>query len=306
MDFDVVVVGGANIDIVGKSDSQIIMEESNLGDIYYNFGGVGRNIAENLARIGIKVKFITALGRDDDGKKIFEHLKSLNINTRDIVISKEYATSKYLYILDSNGEMVTAINSMKIVSLIDDKKITNMCETVRSSEYLLLDGNIKESVIGSIFENCTDTKIIFDPVSITKSKKIVPYLDKLYALKANKFELEHLSGVKITDDESVIKAGKKLIRKGTKKVFITLGEKGALYMDKDEYFFRQNMDANVVNVTGAGDAFSAGFIYGLIKGHNSQKTMDFGLAAASITVESEKTCSEKLNERTIIERINNV
>ena len=77
----VVVIGAANIDIGGTAYKELIPADSNQGIITISFGGVGRNIAYNLAKLGVNVVFITALGDDTLGKDLLNHCKDSGINT---------------------------------------------------------------------------------------------------------------------------------------------------------------------------------------------------------------------------------
>ena len=110
----IMVIGGTNVDIQGFSRSELRAHDSNPGYVGVSFGGVGKNIAENIARLDINTKFITVFGNDLYGEKIKDHLNKLDIDVSDSLILENEETSIYLSILDSNGEMNVAISSMEI------------------------------------------------------------------------------------------------------------------------------------------------------------------------------------------------
>ena len=110
----IAVVGGVNIDIGGRSDAPLVAGDSNPGRIRSSLGGVGRNIAHNLALLGAKVKLITALGADDGAKRVEASCADLGIDLTDSLYVPDGATSTYLFLADSNGDMALAMNDMAI------------------------------------------------------------------------------------------------------------------------------------------------------------------------------------------------
>lgn len=108
----ITVIGGANIDIQGAPVNKIIPKDSNPGIIKSSLGGVGRNIAENCARLGLQTKLITAVGDDKEGMLILKEAKALGIDTADVSVRTDYGTSTYLFVLDEEGELLVAIADM--------------------------------------------------------------------------------------------------------------------------------------------------------------------------------------------------
>ena len=114
----VCIVGGANIDITGTSFFLLNPNDSNPGKITTSLGGVGRNIAENLSRMGIHVEFITTLGGDYYSRDIEKSCERLNISLKYSQKAAEKSTSTYLCINDKHGEMQLAISDMEIYNNI--------------------------------------------------------------------------------------------------------------------------------------------------------------------------------------------
>lgn len=115
----IVVIGGSNIDIKGKSSTTIIKNDSNPGTIKMSCGGVGRNIAENLSRLDLPVIFLSCIGDDALGNNIKHGLNEAGIDTKHLLTTKKYSTGTYLVVLNNDGEMYVALNSMEINNLIN-------------------------------------------------------------------------------------------------------------------------------------------------------------------------------------------
>ncbi len=299
----VTIIGGSNVDIQGKCIGNMRMHDSNVGAIKFTRGGVGRNIAENFARLGGDLRFITALARDEYGRKIFEHLQDLGIDIYDSILSRDYETSTYMYILNEKGEMVVAVNDMSIMKLIDDKLIINAKDKINRSVYTFFDGNVSEEAIKAIFDIKKGTKIVVDPVSVAKVDKIKPYLSQIYCIKLNNYEASKLSDIYVVDEDTAIKAAEYFIEQGVEKVFITMGAKGVLYMSKNNMIYKPAYKTEVKNATGAGDAFSGAMIYAMVNDYSDEEIVELGMGAALLTIEHEETCVPDMSLEKIKERL---
>ena len=119
-----------------------------------------------------------------------------------------------------------------------------------------------------------------DPVSIAKASKIIDIIGKFHTVKPNRLEAELITGIKITDNQSMLKAAQNLFERGCKQIFMTLGKEGVFYYDGIEYgeYCQRNTEVNSAN--GAGDAFTAGIVYGFLKLDSIKKTAKYATAAA--------------------------
>lgn len=299
----VTVIGGSNIDIEGKSCVDILMHDSNPGIIKFSEGGVGRNIVENFARLGGDVRFVTALARDEYGRMIYDHLKELNVDLDDAIVSRDHSTSTYMCVLGEDGEMFVAINDMSIISLISPDLIFSMKDKLNESDFVFFDCNIEDATVKAIYDTVDSSKIIVDAVSKYKVKKIAPFLDKTYCIKLNSAEASELSGIKVENKADVERLGEYFLEKGVKKVYITLGEKGVYFCDARQSIYKKGYKAKVVNATGAGDSFSGAMLYGFAKGYNDEKILNIGMGASLLTIETLETCNKDLSVKKIWERL---
>ena len=122
------VFGVSVFDICGFTDNDYRANDSNPGRVRTSFGGVCRNIAECMARVGVNTKFISVLGDDETGKSILQHSKVMNYNMEDSLIVKNGHTPTYMAVLDHFGEMVSAVVDMKIIDEFTTEFIDSKAE----------------------------------------------------------------------------------------------------------------------------------------------------------------------------------
>lgn len=286
---DIVVIGGANVDMSGHVNDDVKRYDSNPGKISTTYGGVGRNIAENLSRLGLDVKLVTALGDDYHGERMVKYCESVGI---DMSLTKKYSgerTSIYMQILNEIGELDVAVADMQVMNKLDKHVIADYHHYLTGAKAIVVDCNVDVSVISYLSDHYGD-KLFIDPVSITKARKINESLNKAYCITPNVYELDQL-GEGMNLEERMTD----LVQKGVTHVVVTQGSKGVTYYDK-RLHLRSAAPADINNVTGAGDAFVAGLVYGFVKGESFGLSVDYGLKLAKLTVESSTTVSEKLNE----------
>ncbi|WP_258049870.1 carbohydrate kinase family protein [Clostridium weizhouense] len=304
MDNYVTVIGGLNLDIVGLAKDIYREKDSNIGDIQMTVGGVGHNIAQNLAKLDVPTYLITVYGDDYFGKFISSECSKHDIHLDYAQCIFNTKSSTYLYITDDQGEMVTAVNDMKIIENITPEFLKRRINFINKASICVIDGNIPKDSIEWLANNCT-VPIFVDPVSIAKVNRFENVLNKIDTFKPNKLEASALSGIKIIDTESAKEAAKVLLKKGIKNVFISLGEKGILCSREGEEECIPTLTSHVVSVNGAGDCSMATIIWASFQYKNTislRKVGIFTQAAASLTVEVTQSVSPNLNSKNVIER----
>ncbi|WXR62393.1 PfkB family carbohydrate kinase [Peptostreptococcaceae bacterium AGR-M142] len=296
----VCVIGGSNIDIQGFPNFVLKEHDSNPGRVKISLGGVGRNIAENISKLQIPVKLISALGNDVYGNKILEEARISGINMEDSLIFQDESTSTYLSILDEQGDMKVAIAHMDVIDKMTIEFIRDKSHVIKNSKVCVLDTNLPEHILDYIVNNYSETKFFLDTVSSKKAEKVKRLIGKFHTIKPNKIEAEILSGMKINTKEDVKKAGKYFLAQGVKRVFISLSGDGLYYLDENNEGFMENKDVEVVNATGAGDAFSAGLVYTFLQNYNIEESAKFCMGAAIMAISHEDTINPNLSYENIL------
>ena len=128
------VFGVSVFDICGFTDRNYRCNDSNPGKVKTSFGGVCRNIAECMARVGVNTKFISILGDDETGNRMMEHSKIMNYDMSESLIVKGGHTPTYMAILDEQGEMVSAVVDMKIIDMFTTDFIDSKSEIIKNAD----------------------------------------------------------------------------------------------------------------------------------------------------------------------------
>lgn len=300
----VVVIGGLNIDIAGLSGPIYREKDSNIGEVSINVGGVGQNIAQNLTKLDTPTYLITVYGSDYFGKIAKMECEKNNINLDYAECLDDNRSSIYLYINDSDGDLVTAINDMKIVDYITPEFLANKLDFINQANIVVLDCNLSQETIEWICHNVT-RPIFVDPVSVAKADRIKNVLNKIDTLKPNEHEVQILTGIKVVDETSAKQAATQLNSMGVKNVFISLGSQGILCSRNGEVDIVRPVARKIVSTNGAGDCSMATIVWSRFNYGDALPLSEVGLftqAAASITLESPLAVAPELTVKNVVLR----
>jgi pseudouridine kinase len=261
---DVVVIGGANIDIKAKSISRNILGTSNPGEVTISPGGVGRNIAHNLARLGVDVALISMFGDDLHGDLLLEHTKAAGVDVS-AVERQPVATGTYVAVLDDDGELVTAMSDMRAVESLTPEFIAKHFDKLHAARLVVADCNLPLATLQAIAAFISH-KLVIETVSVPKCEKLLQVAAKspILLTMPNFDQVEKLTGTR-----DIHTAFAKLHGRGIANIVIHAGAEGAFVSDGEsiEHVPSRTTGA-IVDVTGAGDAAVAGLIFGLLQGEN--------------------------------------
>lgn len=299
----ITVVGAVNIDISGRPYKKLRSLDSNPGKMTISFGGVGRNISENISRLGGKVKLITILGDDFYASEIEKNCNSIGIDLTNSLRAVGGRTSTYLCINDEGGDMAVALSDMDIYEKLTPDFLKSKISIINSGKLLVIDANISRESIEYLANNCT-IPILAEPVSTTKAMKFENILDKIFLLKPNLLELELLSSMKITNKDDLYSATDILLDKGVENLVVSMGGEGVLHATKNAKTYYPCYPCKVVNTTGCGDSLIGAIAWSLLDNKEVSTAIECGLAAAAICIESNETISKELSKENLLKRMN--
>ena len=220
-----------------------------------------------------------------------------------------HPSSTYMSLLDERGEMYVALSDMSVLQRMDMEFIRRREGMIRGARLLIFDPTLPEAVIEGITSQYGDALPLFcDPVSSAYARRLKPYVGKVHTLKPNRMELTVLTGHDTDTPKGVKAACEMLLCRGVKRIFVSMGHEGCLYMDSEGNVVQRALSPieNIANVSGAGDAFTAAVIYSYLKGFGINRTIDYALAAGAVAVSAATTInpeiSPELIEKIIIER----
>ncbi|MFP4478717.1 MAG: carbohydrate kinase family protein [Candidatus Izemoplasmatales bacterium] len=300
----ILCIGACNIDYKFKAKEKIIKKTSNPVDSTMSYGGVVRNIGENLSRLGQKVSLMSLIGQDILGEKLIEDIKEM-MDISLVEQTNKHSTGQYYAVINKDGDMDVAYANMSIYQSMDETWIKKHAKIMKNFDYVIADLNVQKSAMQYLIQNCKKQvyKLAVIGVSGPKMKNLPKDLNGLEIIIVNKDESQayfNLEG----DSKSMCKLW---LEKGVKKVVVTSG--------KDDLYFGQlnhieklpvipvSQD-QLLDSTGAGDGFSAGVIFGLLQEKPLKEALVYGMVNASLTIQSEHSVRKDINKNELIQEVN--
>ena len=290
----VCVVGGVNIDISGTPHDTLVPGDSNPGYVRITMGGVGRNIAENLCRLGRRVVMITALGEDANAQTMRQSCRETGIDLSHSLTVPGGRTSTYLCLNDEHGDVAGAVSDMAIYEHLTPDYLAGKLDVINHAQLVIADANLTPDTLSWLADHVT-VPLAADPVSSVKAGHLKGMLHSLSFFKPNRPEAAMLSGVAISTHEDLPRAAAALHEKGVENVFISLGGEGVYYDDGQDRGILPILSGPIRNTNGCGDAFLAAAADGYLMGLSLKQCAQRGLAASCLCAQSESAVSPLIN-----------
>ncbi|WP_028670678.1 PfkB family carbohydrate kinase [Saccharospirillum impatiens] len=289
----IVVLGGANVDLTGRCSASYRPGDSNPGSLAQSAGGVGRNIAENLAHLGHDVTLITLLGNDSNGDWLQQRIAAAGIRTDGLLRHPSLPTSTYLAMNDHDGQLIGALADMGITDALTPEALAPLRSTLVAADAVVVEANVPEATLAWLATLPLKGALYADAVSTAKAPRLKPLLAHLNVLKVNQSEARALLGQEDTDAEAL---SNRLISEGVKTVALSLGSNGLLLNTASNQHQQGIYPTHIASDTGAGDALIAGIIHADRAGWTLLHQAAFGLGCAGLTLESAGANHPQLTE----------
>jgi pseudouridine kinase len=292
------IVGAASIDTKGRADQAIQTGTSTQGAIRISVGGVGRNIAENLARLGEPVILLSAVGDDGSGRRVLQQATECGIDVSHVIVAPGHRTAAYLAVLDETGNLAMSIDDMGINrELITPDFVYRRRILFRDARMIILDANLSPATMDTIFNLARryDVPVCADPTTATLAPRLCSHLPALMLAAPNAAEAEALCGIQVSDRGSGLEAAQRLVSMGIQIAIVTLGATGLVYATSQESGHVPAIECEIVDFTGAGDALTAAIIFGLLNDLPIVEAVRLGTSAAALTLQSRETVCPTLS-----------
>ena len=293
----VICIGGANVDRKFRLEHAVQMGTSNPASVSRSIGGVARNIAENLGRLGHSVKLMSIAGNDPEWNLIEEASKSF-MNTELTKVDDTLSTGTYTAVLEPGGEMVLAMADMAIYDAMTPEYILRSEADLLSASFIVADLNCPAETLEEIHKLAKSKKIPFAviPVSEPKMNRLGKDLIGVTWLILNRGEAGRFLDRAISTEEQWRQAAEELMRLGAEHVVITGGKDGVIAGTGGNIrHYAAHAVPAIVEVTGAGDAFSSGIIHSYLNEQPFGSNIEAGLANAAKTLQSALTVRSDLS-----------
>ncbi|WP_409271822.1 carbohydrate kinase [Neobacillus sp. SCS-31] len=296
----IICIGGANVDRKFYAKEEITNETSNPVKSSTSVGGVARNIAENLGRLGEEVLLLSARGNDSEWDMIYE-LSSPFMNLEHVTPFENSSTGSYTAVLDKNGDLTVALADMDIYENITPELLIKNSNLLRKAKCIVVDLNCPGETIDFLsgFTSKYHIPLVVIPVSGPKMNRLPKNLNALTWLIVNRDETETYMDIKINDEHDWKEAVKKWLKLGVKNVIITNGSKGVMagFENGEIRYYPAIKTPTVVDVTGAGDSFCSGVVYSWLQKKDLDYIIKSGLVNAHKTIMSKYTVRQELSQQ---------
>jgi pseudouridine kinase len=284
----VLVIGAAVTDIIGRATSTLHSATSNPGQVRTCYGGVARNVAENLVRLGMETALITAVGDDDAGRQMLDHASNAGIATECSIIVEDMPTGAYLAVLDDQGALHFALDDMSVIGSITPAYLRDHASLFKGAAAVVVDANLPPKTLASAVSLAkrSGVPIGADPTSVGLALRLEPHLSDLWLITPNEAEAEALCPhpVPHADRLQAIDAARHLVSQGVDIAIITMAEFGVGYATAESSGHIPAVNTDIVDPTGAGDAHTAALIFALLNGIPLDEAVRLGVSAASLTL----------------------
>ena len=303
----VVVVGGSVLDVHLTRDGAVV-GSTVPGRVRFQHGGVGRNIAECLGRLRERPLFVSVVGEDAAGREILNALRSAGVDTRGIKVCPGRTTPVVACTFDGSGGLVSGVADTALVeSELDGAWVSGFRRDIERAEVLVLEANLSPEALASCFEIAyhAGVPVFFEPVSVTKSARAAPFLQRIAYLSPNEAELGAIAaasgrsrplGGGLTEDAALLRS------LGVKNVLVTRGSHGVLIARGDGTCQHlPSLGVRVANVNGAGDCLVAGVIRALVGAGNGslEYAVSYGIAVACEAIQTAGNVPDLVSEEGI-------
>jgi pseudouridine kinase len=295
----VVLIGSACFDIRGRVRDCFAPARVNAGRVRIAPGGTARNIAENLARLDVPVRLLTAVGDDEQGRLLVQHARSRGITLDDdeLIVDPARPSGSFLALLGDDGTLIGAIDDTSVMRAITPRDIHHWHRTIRDAALVVADATLRPQTIATIVRLCRryGVGLCLEPVSPALAPRIAPFLPDITLVTPNMAEAAVLTGLPVTNRDEALYAALALQGRGANTAIITMSGAGVVYVSADLSGHIPAVATDVVDAAGAGDALTAGVIFGLLHDFALDESVKLGTAMASLTMLVTETVHPELS-----------
>lgn len=278
----ILCLGGAAVDRTYRTRAPARLGTSNPAAAALSFGGVARNVAESLARLGSGVALVSRVGDDAGGTALLDRLREAGVDVSAVERVAGAASAEYVAVLDVDGGLLVGLAAMDLLAGLDADFVARAAERLATAEIVFAEANCAADALADLVRRARAApwRLALDAVSVAKSARLPGDLTGVSLLFCARDEAEALVGAP-EEPETLARA---LVTRGAAAAIVTLGPDGLVLADADGARRLPGAPAPVVDVTGAGDALIAGTLHALACGEPLEGALSAGQALARLAI----------------------
>jgi pseudouridine kinase len=310
-------IGSAALDIKARLARAPLPTTDVPGQITLKPGGVARNIAENLARLGMPIVFAGIMGDDPQARLVIELSRAAGLSVRPLPRSVPapddlhrlklpavLPTATLNVVLGPDGRQLAGAFSGDILDAFQPNDLDQLQDAIDAAPAIICDGGLPPDVLLRLRDRLPAGAFFYgNPGSITLAPRLAPLLDRLDLITCNHLEAQALTQTKVDSPAKLISSALILVKQGVRRAVVTFGSRGLAYADEERSLYQPAKPARLVDATGAGDALAAAMLEALLRDESIGVCLQRGLAAAALTCESEDTVALSMSLESIQQRL---
>jgi pseudouridine kinase len=293
-----VVIGAVAVDVKAQSFDTLVRDADVPGRVRVTLGGVARNIAKNLARVGADVSIVSAVGDDEFGRMIRDDLARAGTNIDRLMTLRGCCTATWVGVLNARGDLDVGVFGSAILARLTPQIVEAHTQTLADADLIALDATLARATIDAVVRIARTHRVplYLNPASVARAQSVADGVGAFTLITANALEAGVLTGRRIASIDDAARAAQMLIERGVQRAIVTLGADGIVYADARETRYAPAHATRVVDTTGAGDALAAVFLLCHLQQRALDETLERALHAAALTVASEESVSEEVGK----------
>lgn len=301
--YHICCIGAMNLDRSFHLSDTLYPKTSNPVTSTISVGGVARNVAENLGRLNQSVALLSLAGRDTEYQLIKERSQAW-IGLEFVQQVDFGRTSSYTAVLDPQGEMQVAFSDMAICQQMNREWVLSNKTILKKSRFIIVDLNLAPSGVETVIQLAREEKIplALVPVSGPKMKRLPQDLHGIDWLVVNQDESEDYFHKTVQTEDDFVDLAHAWLERGVQNIVITRGIKPSIYsckkmvaLKQSPHYYQPPQAKRISDVTGAGDSFVAGLVYGILQELPANEAIHYGLTNAYHTVQTSATVRQDLD-----------
>jgi pseudouridine kinase len=298
---EVLVLGTSCLDVKAQPLSAVVPATSNPARIRFSPGGSGRNIAENLSRLGVDVALLSAVGDDLLGQRLIDRTAEAGVDVTRVIRSPEYSTGAYLAMFTEEGHQGYVLDDVSQLKAATPAYVRKHARLFRTAKMAVLDGNLERETVAAALQIARrhDVPMCFDPASVRRAYALRDHLTAFHMVTPNAAEAGALLDMSISGVEDALEAAKRMVSSGVEIAVVTMAENGLVYVTSQGlgqgYGRIPAPRCEVVDWTGAGDALMAAIVYGLLNEMPVDDCMRLGVSAAALALASPQSVNPAMS-----------
>ena len=290
------VIGTIFVDCKGFASDNYYPQGRNVGNIGFVHGGVGRNVSQNMAALGVDTSLIATVQGNGIGLEVLQRLNECGVNTDLILRTGPGGTGMWLAILDAQGNLLGSVSQMPNIALLEQAVSKALGILPDSQRAFVLEVDLSETITEQTLAAAkrSERPVYGLPGNLSVIGRHPEWLGELDLFVCNDFEACRFAGQEqrsLLPDEARDLGNTLVERYKCRGLVITLGERGAVFFDKGQAGYQVAEQVQLVDSTGAGDAFFSGAVMGLLYGQSLATAVLLGTKTAAWTIaEQESNC----------------